>query len=241
MSASLAEPCVVPRAGRPLVERGFAMRAVLMGFAIFVLSACGASAGQPDGLYVMTRYAFGGLSTEAYRFDDGTVVRNPIAPEEQRPEDVGTYTVDGKNMTMTFGGGTPGTSEIEPGDSGCFFWDAGNFCPVEGFDVDTLDGRFTGGASVGGGAVSSAMTVTFEPDGTYKLSSIGSVSTADASAGSSNEESGTYAIDDTVLTLTPAGGKSRTLTTFPYDDGTEGVQPRRMFFGGGMLKRIENE
>ena len=115
----------------------------------------------------------------------------------------------------------------------------GNFCPVEGFDVETLDGRFTGGASVGGGAVSSAMTVTFAPDGTYTLSSIGAVSTSEGSAGSSREESGTYSIDDTVLTLSPTGGASRTLTTFPYDDGTEGVKPRRMFFGGGMLKRIE--
>lgn len=241
MSVSLPEPCVVPRAGPPLVQRGFAMRAVLTGFVIFVLSACGASAGQPDGLYLMTRYAFGGLSTEAYRFDDGTVIRNPIAPEEQRAEDVGTYTVDGSKMTIAMGGNPPTTSDVEPGDSGCFFWDAGNFCPVEGFEVDTLDGRFTGGASVGGGAVASAMTATFEPDGTYTLSSIGSVSTSAGAAGSSREESGTYSIDDTVLTLTPAGGTPRTLTTFPYDDGTQGVQPRRMFFGGGMLKRIEKE
>ncbi len=215
------------------------MRAVMMGFAIFVLSACGASAGQPDGLYLMTRYAFGGLSTEAYRFDDGAVVRNPIAPEEQRAEDVGTYTVDGDSMTMTLGSNASSTSEIEPGDNGCFFWDMGNFCPVEGFDVETLDGSFTGGASVGGGAVSSAMTVTFKPDGTYTLSSIGTVSTSEGSAGSSGEETGTYAIDDTVITLMPAAGASRTLTTFPYDDGSEGAQPRRMFFGGGMLKRIE--
>ena len=203
-----------------------------------LLSACGAGAGEPDGLYLMTRYAFGGLTTEAYRFDDGKVVRNPIAPEEQRESDVGTYVIDGENMTMTLGGDAT-TSTIEPGDSGCFFWDAGNFCPVEGFDDDTLDGTFTGGASAGGGAVSSVMTVTFTPDGTYTLSTLGSITTADTSAGSAGNETGTYSIDDTVLTLTPAGGKPRTLTTFPYDDGTEGVQPRRLFFGGGMLKRIE--
>ena len=217
------------------------MRALFCGFALFLLSACGASAGQPDGLYLMTRYAFGGLTTEAYRFDDGTVIRNPIAPEEQRPDDIGTYTIDGDTMVVTMGKNNPATSKIEPGDSGCFFWDAGNFCPVEGFDVDTLDGTFTGGASVGGGAVSSALTVTFEPDGTYKLSSIGAVSTSEGSAGSSRDEAGTYEIDGTVLTLTPAGGASRTLTTFPYDDGTEGEKPRRMFFGGGMLKRIEKK
>ena len=113
----------------------------------------------------------------------------------------------------------------------------GNFCPVGAFDDDTLDGTYTGGASAGFGAVSSAMTVTFRDDGTYTLSSIGAVVTSEGSAGSTGEESGTYEIDGNLLTLTPQGGDARELTTFPYDDGSEGEQPRRLFFGGGMLKR----
>lgn len=198
------------------------------------LTACGG--GDPEGLYLMTRSAFGGLTTEAYRFDDGTVVRNPIAPDQQRPDDVGTYAIDGDQMTMTFGG-EPATAEIEPGDEGCFFWDMGNFCPVGAFDDDTLEGTFSGGASVGGGVVASVVTITFTPDGSYTLSTLGSVSTADTAAGSSAVERGSYEIDGNLLTLTPEGGTPRSLTTFPYDDGSEGAQPRRIFFGGGMLKR----
>jgi hypothetical protein len=209
-------------------------RALALALLLLPLAGCGR--GEPDGLYLMTRSAFGGLSTEAYRFDDGAVVRNPIAPDQQRPEDVGTYAIDGNEMTMTFAG-KPGASEIEPGEGGCFFWDMGNFCPVGAFDDDTLDGTFTGGASVGGGVVASAVTVTFAPDGSYRLSSLGSVSTADASAGSSASERGRYEIDGNLLTLSPEGGAPRSLTTFPYDDGSEGAQPRRIFFGGGMLKR----
>lgn len=209
-------------------------RSLAIALAVLPLSACGS--GDPDGLYLMTRSAFGGLTTEAYRFDDGAVVRNPIAPDEQRPEDVGTYAIDGDQMTMTFGGDAT-TSEVEPGDGGCFFWDMGNFCPVGAFEDDTLDGTFSGGASVGGGVVASVVTVTFSPDGSYTLSSLGSVSTADASAASGGEERGTYEIDGNLLTLTPEGGAPRSLTTFPYDDGSEGAQPRRIFFGGGMLKR----
>jgi hypothetical protein len=214
------------------------MRAAALAVMVFAVSAC-AGAGEPDGLYLMTRMVYGGsLETTAYRFDDGAVVRNPIAPELQKPDDVGTYSVDGASMTMTFAGNAT-TSDVEDGDSGCFFWDMGNFCPVGEFEDDALDGTFSGGASAGFGAVSSAMTVTFKPDGSYTLSSTGAVVTSEGSAGSSNEERGTYEIDGNLLTLTPESGAPRSLTTFPYDDGSEGAQPRRMFFGGGMLKRID--
>jgi hypothetical protein len=213
------------------------MRLLTIAFVTLLLSACGANAGQPEGLYLMTRMVYGGsLETTAYRFDDGSVVRNPIAPEQQKPDDAGSYVLDGSSMTMTFGASSS-TSEIESSDGGCFYWDMGSFCPVGEFDDDTLDGTFTGGASAGFGAVASAMTVSFRPDGTYTLSSIGSVSTSEGSAGSSAGESGRYEIDGNLLTLTPDGGETRSLTTFPYDDGSEGAQPRRMFFGGGMLKR----
>lgn len=211
------------------------MRSPILAFGLLLLTGCASA--EPDGLYLMTRMVYGGsLETTAYRFDDGRVVRNPIAPELQKPEDVGTYAIDGADMSMTFAGDTT-TSDVETGDGGCFFWDMGNFCPVGEFDDDTLDGTFTGGASAGFGAVSSAMTVTFGPDGTYALSSTGAVVTSEGSAGSSGEESGTYEIDGNLLTLAPDGGQPRSLTTFPYDDGSEGAQPRRMFFGGGMLKR----
>ena len=213
------------------------MRMLTTGFAILLLAACGASAGQPDGLYLMTRMVYGGsLETTAYRFDDGTVVRNPIAPDQQSPGDVGTYVVDGANLSMTFGDEVS-TNDIESSDGGCFYWDMGSFCPVGEFDDDVLDGTFTGGASAGFGAVASAMTITFRADGSYTLSSIGSVSTSAGSAGSSSGEGGRYEIDANLLTLTPDGGAARSLTTFPYDDGSEGAQPRRIFFGGGMLKR----
>jgi hypothetical protein len=212
------------------------MRMIVIG-SLFLLSACGAGAGEPDGLYLMTRMVYGGsLETTAYRFDDGRVVRNPIAPEQQRPGDVGTYAVDGASMTMTFGDDAS-SSEVESGDGGCFFWDMGNFCPVGSFDDETLDGTYSGGASAGGGMVASVVTVTFRADGSYTLSSLGSVSTAEASAGSAGGESGRFEIDGNLLTLTPDGGAARSLTTFPYDDGSEGAQPRRIFFGGGMLKR----
>jgi len=37
--------------------------------------------------------------------------------------------------------------------------------------------------------------------------------------------------------LKSASGKSRQILVFPYDDGTKGPPPRRIFFDGAMLKR----
>jgi len=82
-----------------------------------------------------------------------------------------------------------------------------------------------------------------KPDGTYTLGTAGSISSAsDASSvsgGSSGEERGRYRFDGTALHLEPEGAAPRVISTFAYDDGTEGEQPRRLYFGGAMLKRIE--
>jgi hypothetical protein len=223
------------------------MRIVILTMVLLLLSACGARADGPHGLYLMTRFSVGTLTLEAYRFTDGTVVRNPIAgigeierERAQRPQDVGSYRLDGDNLVMSFDG-KPVSSTYERGDSGCFGWDAGSFCPVTTFAADTrIDGVYAGGASVGGGAVMSASTLTLRGDGSYSLSSIGSVATGTAEAGtvgSSREEQGRYRFDDNVLILTTAAGAERRYSSFPYDDGSAGPAPRRIYFGGGMLKR----
>lgn len=217
---------------------------------VTLLLACSAQAGGPDGLYLMTRFAFGSLETKAYRFEDGVVVMNPIRPSDavaderaQRPNDVGTYRIEGENLVVELGS-TPTSAKFEPSDKGCFGWNGGIFCPVQPFDgSQTLDGTFEGGASVGGGAAMSSTTITFNDDGTYALSSTASFNmkseTSEVSTGGSGGERGTYALDGTALTLQPEGGEARVYSVFPYDDGTEGPAPRRLYFGGGMLKRAQ--
>jgi hypothetical protein len=127
------------------------MRIVILTMVLLLLSACGARADGPHGLYLMTRFSVGTLTLEAYRFTDGTVVRNPIAgigeierERAQRPQDVGSYRLDGDNLVMSFDG-KPVSSTYERGDSGCFGWDAGSFCPVTTFAADTrIDGVYAG-------------------------------------------------------------------------------------------------
>ena len=205
-----------------------------------------------EGLYLMTRFWPGSeLETATYSFHDGALVRNPIATGKSldvqteratHPNDVGTYSLAGGQLVMTLAG-KPQTAKFEPETGGCFGWDAGTFCPVDSFKPGTtLDGVFTGGASVGGGAVISSLTIIFKPDGSYRRDSAASFSNkgkVDASGGSIAAERGAYRIDGNALYLMPEGGKQQVVSTFPYDDGTKGAQPRSIYFGGGMLKRVK--
>lgn len=222
------------------------MRVLMLLLVVLTLSACGSRAGGPQGLYLMTLYSGGSLSLAAYRFSDGTVVRNPVAgidgiaqERAQRPQDVGSYRLDGADLVMTLGGAEV-RDKLESDKEGCFGWDAHSFCPVKPFARGTrIDGVYAGGASVGGGAVMSASTLTLRSDGSYSLSSVGSVATGTeaGTVGSSREEQGSYRFDENALILTPQNGAQRHYSSFPYDDGSAGPAPRRIYFGGGMLKR----
>ncbi len=216
-------------------------------------AAKGAPAGGLDGLYFMTRSTGGDLETATYLFHAGTVVKNPIVSTAQdmnlqverasHPNDVGTYSLQSGRLVLTMANGQQ-QEKFEPESGGCFGWDAGVFCPVEVFKPGTtLDGTFSGGASVGGGAVMSSMTITFKPDGSYQRESTGSFASkstrSTVTGGATGSERGRYRIEGTALHLMPEGGKATVVSTFPYDDGSKGPTPRSVYFGGGMLKRLK--
>lgn len=234
------------RAGAKMVVRA---RLLVLAVAAMVIAAAGAArADGPNGLYLMTRMWPGaGLETKGWFFRDGQVSQAPQgdldrfdfrAAAAAKPNVTGRYTLGGDKMTVAWANGKTTTAEVEPGTDGCFFWDMGLFCPARPFPADTrLDGVFTGGASAGGGAVASARTLKLGADGRYTLDSLGAVSAGVTSAGSTAKESGTYAISGTRLDLRPDGGQPRQVLVFPYDDGSRGPQPRRLYFDGGMLKQ----
>jgi hypothetical protein len=206
----------------------------------------------PDGLYLMTRFQMaGGLEIRTYWFHDGTVVMNPVASARTldvqaerttHPKAVGTYQLQGGQLTLTFPDSNIKARFEADAKGGGFGWNAGAFSPVEVFKTGaTLDGAYSGGASVGGGAVMGNTTIIFKRDGTYSSESVSSFSsqgrTTAASGGSAAADRGKYRIDGTALHMMPNGGKETVFTTFPYDDGTEGPAPRSVYFGGGLLKR----
>jgi hypothetical protein len=126
----------------------------------------------------------------------------------------------------------------------CFYWDAGSFCPVEAFDRDhRLQGGFTGG--IGTAGAGAARTLTFGADGRYRLEAAGGVAARaedglDRSGGWWNQ-SGRYRLSGNVLVLQPDEGPAATMTAFPHDDGTKGPQPRRIYVGGFMLRRMADD
>ena len=215
---------------------------------------CQTALGQSvDGLYLMTRFwPSSGLEVAAYWFHNGAVVVNPIgsartldvaAERAIHPKAVGTFKLSAGQLVMAMADGNH-QAKYEPETKGCFGWDAGIFCPVEIFRPGTtLDGTFSGGASVGGGAVMSSTTITFKADGSYQRESVGSFSSKGAiggvSGGTTGNERGKYRVEGTALHLIPDGGKEMVVSTFPYDDDTKGPAPRSLYFSGGMLKRIK--
>lgn len=227
----------------------------LLFFVVGAAALAGCGGGGDDALYIMTRFwpATGSLEIASYWFGpDGVVVRNPTgdpasldveAERRARPRDVGTYAWDGDTLTTTFDGRSS-SAEVER-DGDCFIADMGTYCPVEPVGAATIEGTFTGGVGsyAGGGSAISSATIAFDDDGTYTLATAGSVTgSTDASTvsgGGTGGERGRYRFEGTALHLEPEGGAPRVVSTFAYDDGSEGPAPRRLYFGGAMLKRIE--
>lgn len=234
-------------------EGGARRRLALATCVALVLATTEARAADPQGLYMMTRMIMGSsLELAGWLFRDGQVARDPRgdvahfdfkAAAAAAPAATGTFALAGRKLTMRWANGKTETGDYEPGDHGCFYWDMGSFCPVEPFGRNQkLDGVFSGGASAGSGRVANVTTLTLTSSGRYTLEQVGSVRSAPSAGtrlqgGASGGESGTYELSGTALTLRPAGGAPRQALAFPYDDGTKGPQPRRLFFDGAMLKR----
>ncbi len=226
--------------------------ATLIVFACAGMSLSAAPA-APEGLYLMTRIMGSSLEIATYWFHDGTVVRNPTAsvkslnvPAERaaHPASVGTYQLAAGQLSLTFPSSNIKSRFEADSSGGGFGWDAGAFSPVEIFKPGaTLDGTFSGGASVGGGAVMASNNITFRPDGTYERNSVSSFasrgSISAASGGSTGKDRGKYRIDGTALHMIPDGGKETIVMTFPFDDGTKGPAPRSIYYGAGIMSRVK--
>jgi hypothetical protein len=181
-----------------------------------------------SGLYFMTRFWVGsGLEMATYRFQGGSVVRNPIGQDLEaeralHPADAGTFQLQGSQLVHNLAGKHTATFEVM--DHGCFGWDAGIFCPVEVFPRGaTLEGTFEGGASAsaGGNSPIASTQITFRRDGTYDLGSAVSFSTkgskTETSGGSTSSARGTYRIEGTAMHMTPEGGNESIVSTFPLE------------------------
>lgn len=101
-----------------------------------------------------------------------------------------------------------------------------------------FNGSCTGGASIGGGALSSSSTMQFNSDGTYQrqasayIASVGR--TSEVSGGTTSAASGTYAFDGYTLTL-QEGGKRRSFTVFAFGDFANPALPPEWIYREGTM------
>ena len=240
------------------MKRKFGLVTSVLVCSVFSTTAA-LAAGPRDGLYLMTRY-FSGLELDAYYFKAGQVVRSPIgniatldfaAARRDKPAFVGQVDMNGNKMRVRWGDNrlTESVLEVKAGDP-CFAWDGGTFCPVTGFKGgEHLNGSFEGGlrSSSSVGAASNLRTVSFTSAGTYRMDATGEVHSQadptrreeDLSGFSEGQESGSYTLSGTDLTLQPAGRAPYHVLIFPYNvDDNSKEKPDHIYFGGTMLQRL---
>jgi hypothetical protein len=162
--------------------------------------------------------------------------------EQQSPGSTGRINRQGDRWIFEWAQGRKSTGKHERGQGagGCFYWDAGLFCPVKPFaSQQILDGTYTG--SLGTPQVSSARTYIFSPDGRYRMRTAASVSstgpTVWMSGGASSQQEGRYSLKGQAIVLAPDGSPEITLTAFPYESGSDPARPGRLYVGGFMLRR----
>ena len=198
----------------------------------------------PQGLYLVRQGQASLAQLEVWHFAGSRFAQGPRAAtggasggfdfaraEAQRPGSTGTLAIEGDRMSLG-GPGRPSVSarvETLPGSS-CFRWNEGLYCPAPRFAPGTrLDAVFVGPATPG----ATVLRAAFKADGGYEITR----PPANAGAAPARER-GRYEIDGPVLRLRPAGGGTATSwTVVPFDDGTPGPAPRRLFLGGTVLGR----
>jgi hypothetical protein len=197
----------------------------------------------PQGLYLVRQGQVSLAELDVWYFAGDRVAQSPRAAttgapaafdfaraEAQRPGSTAAFVLDGARMVLS-GPALPLTAAlVDPAASGCFRWNDGLYCPAPRFaPAARLDGVFANPSAPGGTVARAA----FKTDGSYEITR------AAANRGAPPaRERGRYEIDGNVLRLRPAGGGApASLTVVPYDDGTPGPPPRRLFIGGAVLGR----
>ncbi len=208
-----------------------------------------AATGAPEGLYLARQGQASLKDLEVWYFSGGRFVQSPrlatlgvSAPfdfaraEAQRPGSSGTLTVEGERMALAGPALVATVARLEPLASDCFRWNVGLYCPAPRFERGArLQGSY---ASAAGPDGLPALRASFKADGSYEIvRGAASRETGKGAARPPGRERGRYEIDGNLVRLRPTGALPEALTVVPYDDGTPGPAPRRLYLGGLALGR----
>lgn len=172
----------------------------------------------------------------------GGVSLAELSGKEKASKYEGTYTVQGEKLILNWADGrTPWvmtgykSSQLLPIGAGATRQSAF----PKGW---RFDGSYEGGASAGGGSMSSSNTLNFRRDGTYTRGSVVNVSstgrTTEVTGGVTGGATGTYQFDEYSLTLRE-NGTERKYTVFAYGARDGAGRPEQIFWEGLLVKRLD--
>lgn len=236
------KPLSLPSALRSLVP------AILLATGLS-LTQCSSSDALPSGIYLRSVFSGTSLTNTILLFNNGQVAYNPEGDLENfdfakfaaaQPKNIGTYAVSGGTLTIRWGDGSEQTGAIKPDGHGGFDFGAAPHAPVKPLPAGaSLDGTFYGGASIAG--ASTSVTYTFSGGNQYKTDAAGvvvtSTSASDVTAGSSSEDTGTYAISGSRVTFTGAAGSRQTSLYYIPTSADAGKSPDMILLGGAVLTK----
>lgn len=192
----------------------------------------------------------GGLTIEAWFFTaNGRFSRSPsggltlaeLAAKPGATKDEGTYRIENGELIMEWADGRAAWRSPYQGNEkslsigGQFASRQSGFPPGWRFD-----GAYEGGASVGGGALSSSSTLAFRSDGTFSrggvvaFSSVGR--TTEVAGGSTQASQGTYEFDEFALVLRENGVTAR-FTVLAYGEKDAAGRPEQIYREGLLMRR----
>ncbi|HLX60080.1 MAG TPA: hypothetical protein VKX17_02240 [Planctomycetota bacterium] len=226
---------------------------MLAPIAAILLVATTARAEQIEsGLYLRTLYAFGNLSINTLYFGPGNKIAidpahgvHPIdfdAEAKDNPKNVGTYTLAGAKVNVSWGGGKPAqTLSVEFSGGKLSAFDGGLVSKAEAFPKDhKLTGQFAWGATTAN--ASSSRTIIFAAAGTYSMTTLGGIHHVPGNnAATEKTETGSYALSGNTLTLSPANGTAVKHTVIPMNTALDPAKAKlgdeHIIFDGINMRR----
>jgi len=180
-----------------------------------------------NGLYLRTTYFAGSLSINTMYFGPGSrVVVDPPhgidpldfdAAGKETPDKVGTYTIQGTALRVTWASGKTTQLPVEFENGAISAYDGGLIVKADAYPPNQ---RLTGTYAWGGSTAnaSASRTLQLSADGTYSMTALGGIRSIPGNTTSAQgTETGTYTLGGNTLVLHAANGQTTTHTVIPFN------------------------
>ena len=205
-----------------------------------------------DGVFLTVRsWMSGSVDMEAWFFTrNGRFSRSPrggislqaLATQRAPGEAEGTYWIEDGELVLAWSDGREPWRSPYNADPNALVIGTQFASKWSGFPKGwRLDGAYQGGASIGGGALSSSSMLVFRSDGSYSRQAVVNMSSegrsSSLSSGGMGEATGTYEFDEFSLTLRE-NGTEVTYTVFGYGERDAEGRPEQLFWERLLMSRL---